>query len=135
MTVPNKRINIGAIITALVALGGVAAVGMAFVSNASPYGTFADARKSNSDSMHVAGDVLKETVITDLQHGTMHFSMKDSTGERMNVVYTGPPPANMSEATKVVAIGGVQSGVFYSEKLLIKCPSKYEDGKKPASGS
>lgn len=135
MNVPNKRSNTGAIITALVAIGGIAAVGTAFVSNASPYGTFADARKTKSESMHVAGDVLKETVSTDLKHGTMRFQMKDTTGETMQIVYSGPPPSNLGEATKVVAIGGIQNGEFHSEKLLIKCPSKYEGQKKPGAQS
>ncbi len=131
MNVPNKRTNKGAIITALVAILGIAAVGMAFVSNASPYGTFADARKTKSESMHVAGDILKESVSADFKHGTMRFQMKDSTGELMQVVYTGPPPSNLAEASKVVAIGGIENGEFHSDKLLIKCPSKYEGEKKP----
>lgn len=131
MNVPNRRINKGAIVTTLVVLAGVAAVGMAFVSNASPYGTFADAKSSGSDSMHVAGDIDADTVKTDLSHHTITFKMKDQAGELMTVVYSGPPPANMGEAKKVVAIGGIENGVFHSEKLLIKCPSKYEADKKP----
>ncbi len=130
-TIKTMSISKGTVVTTVILLGGVVAVTMAFVSNASPYGTFSEARQSKSESMHVAGDVLKETIATDLQHGTMRFEMKDSAGEKMQVVYSGPPPANMSEATKVVAIGGVQEGVFRSNKLLIKCPSKYEGAKKP----
>jgi len=32
----------------------------------------------------------------------------------------------MAQATEVVAIGSMKGSEFHSEKLLIKCPSKYE---------
>jgi cytochrome c-type biogenesis protein CcmE len=44
----------------------------------------------------------------------------------MQVIYTGPPPQDMSLATEIVAIGSMQGAEFHSNKLLVKCPSKYE---------
>lgn len=135
MSVPKAgkslgAISIGALITAIVSLVGIALVLYAFVNTASPYGTFSDARKSKSDSIHVAGDLVKETVHMDMNKGSINFDLKDSAGEKVSVVYNGPPPANMADATKVVAIGGMQAdGRFHSSKLLIKCPSKYEGQK------
>jgi cytochrome c-type biogenesis protein CcmE len=48
----------------------------------------------------------------------------------MNVIYSGPPPSNMGEATQVVAVGGMKDGVFRAHQLNLKCPSKYEGKKK-----
>ena len=35
-------------------------------------------------------------------------------------------PGNFNEATQVVAIGRYRDGVLEAEKLLVKCPSKYQ---------
>ncbi len=138
MTVPNRKFQrgaiSGAIVTGIVAMAGISAVVVAFVNNASPYGSFADARQGKSDSIHVSGDLVKDSVHMNLGQGSIEFAMKDDKGEQMKVIYTGPPPGNMAEATKIVAIGGVQpDGRFHSNKLLIKCPSKYEGEKAKSS--
>jgi cytochrome c-type biogenesis protein CcmE len=131
MSTVKKRGNRGAIITAIVALGGAAAVVTAFMTSASPYGTFTDAERTHEKRVHVAGDLVKDSISTDLGQGTLSFKMKDKAGRAMTVVYNGTPPANLAEATEVVAIGGVTGGQFHSHKLLVKCPSKYENGDKP----
>jgi cytochrome c-type biogenesis protein CcmE len=35
-------------------------------------------------------------------------------------------PANFEDAVSIVAIGRYENGVFAAEKLLVKCPSKYQ---------
>jgi cytochrome c-type biogenesis protein CcmE len=79
--------------------------------------------------MHLAADIVKDSVHQDLSNHTLNFRVKDPTGE-VDVVYTGTPPQNMGEATKVVAIGEMKDGKFKSDKLLVKCPSKYESENK-----
>ncbi len=116
----------GGWITAIVAILGVAGVLVAFSLNASPYGSFADARNSPAARLHVPGDLDKSTVAPDVARRLLRFEMTDLQGERARVVYQGPPPANLGEATQVVAIGKMVEGEFHSDKLLIKCPSKYE---------
>lgn len=116
----------GAIVTA--AVTGIALLGVcyAFLSTASPYVTVAQAKVSPADNLHVAGDILKETVVTDVAAKRLRFSLKDEKGDVLPVVYAGPPPANMGSATKVVAIGGMQGSEFHADKMLVKCPTKYE---------
>ena len=48
----------------------------------------------------------------------------------MKVVYYGVVPGNFDQATSVVAKGIVKEQEFVADKLLVKCPSKYqgEDG-------
>lgn len=119
----------GAVLTAVVCVVALSGVIVAFLMNSSPYVTVAQAKAVNADRMHLSGDIMKETVHQDLKEHTLTFDVKDATG-RVTVVYSGTPPQNMGEATKVVAIGTMKNGKFLSDQLLVKCPSKYESEKK-----
>ncbi len=110
-------------IVALIAMGGVVA---AFVSNSSPYVTVAQAKQVRGDRMHLAGDIVKGTVLTNVKTGKVKFQVKDANGEVMDVVFQGEIPGNLDAATKVVAIGGIEGDHFSSKQLLLKCPSRYE---------
>jgi len=101
----------------------------AFLTNASPYVTIAEAKVSRGDNLHLAGDLDKSTIRNVISKSEVHFTLKDEKGEIVQVVYHGPAPANLGEATKVVAVGGMKDGAFHASKLLIKCPSKYESSK------
>ncbi len=121
--------NRGAIISAAIAVIAMVGVCYAFVTTASPYVTVEQARSTKGDNLHVPGDLIKGTVSTDVKAGVMNFELKDEAGSKVSVVYSGPPPANMGSATKVVAIGGMEGDKFHARKLLVKCPSKYESEK------
>jgi cytochrome c-type biogenesis protein CcmE len=117
----------GPVITGVVTLLAMAAVVGAFLNNANPYvESVAQARESKESQMHLAGDIVKGSVQQDLRSGQVSFRLRDSHGEEIEVLNLGDPPANMGDATKVVAVGSVKNGVFESKRLLIKCPSKYE---------
>jgi cytochrome c-type biogenesis protein CcmE len=116
----------GPIITAIVAMLALAAVVAAFMSNASPYVTIAQAKTASGDRLHLAGDIIKPTVKTDLAHHALTFDIRDKNGDVVTIVHKGESPQSMSEATEVVAIGKMEGDQFVSEKLLVKCPSRYE---------
>jgi cytochrome c-type biogenesis protein CcmE len=44
----------------------------------------------------------------------------------MAVAYGGVRPANFKDAISIVAIGRYRDGRIEAEKLLVKCPSKYQ---------
>ena len=115
----------GPIITACVAAVAMVGVVSAFLSNASPYVTLAQAKKSTGDHLHLAGDLVPNSIHNDLASRHLSFQIKDSDGAVATVDYTGEK-VNLAEATKVVAIGSLQGDRFVSDKLLVKCPSKYE---------
>lgn len=121
------------------AVGGVALTGMiyTFVSGASPYVTIAQAKTMSGDRLHLSGDILKETLIVKPRERKVFFDLRDEKGDVVPVVFSGPPPANMGEATKVVAIGGMKGAEFHANDMLLKCPSKYESapGAAPYAGS
>jgi cytochrome c-type biogenesis protein CcmE len=120
----------GPVITAVVALIAMAGVVIAFMSNASPYVTIAQAKSAPGDRLHLAGDIVKSSVKNDLVHHALSFQVKDQNGDVVTVMHRGEPPQNMSEATKVVAIGKMEGDNFVSDQLLVKCPSRYEEKRK-----
>ncbi len=121
----------GTVATVVLTVVGLCAVVFAFVKNSSPYVTVAQAKVSDRPSVHLAGDIDKSTVT--VGRGTVSFLITDEKGETAQVVFSGPPPANMGEATKVVAIGAMKGDVFEAHKLLLKCPSKYESEAGPTT--
>jgi cytochrome c-type biogenesis protein CcmE len=125
----GKRPIISAVLSVTVGVAALAGLLTVFVSNASPYMTVKQARTSKESGLHVAGDLVRPSLVNDLQHHELRFDLKDAEGQTMNVVYTGEPLSNIGTATKVVAIGSMRDGKFYSDQMLLKCPSKYESAK------
>lgn len=124
----------GAVFSILIAVFGLAAMVAAFLFSASPYVTVAEAASSKGNNLHLAGSIVDGSMTTFPREGIVRFTLKDANGQSVPVVYRGPAPANMAEAKQVVAIGGMKGNEFHSEKLLLKCPSKYESsGVKTAS--
>src|SRR3954462_7986024 len=97
----------GAVVTGVVATLAMGGVLAAFIKNASPYVTVAEAKQSHADGVHLAGDLVKNSIQTDPTSGEIKFQLKDQEGQLANVVYVGSTPGNLSEATKVVAVGGM----------------------------
>lgn len=116
--------NPGAWITGLICVGAVTVLGATFLTNASPYVTVAEALKTPGTDLHLAGDLLNPEVHGGAQE-SISFTLRDQNKQVIPVEYTGEAIENLGEAKKVVAIGGMENGVFVSHKLLIKCPSKY----------
>lgn len=119
----KKTILIMVIIAAFAAF----AVG-AFKSSLTPYVTFGEAEARGS-TVQVSGVVVdEETAYFDAAGGTFNFSLVDKDGRSMHVEYVGTPPSNFDQAESVVVIGEVQGATFKAEKILVKCPSKYQGG-------
>lgn len=121
----------GAILSAVAALLAIGALGAVFVTNASPYVSISEAKSSSGDGLHVAGQIEPNSIRSDIRRNQIDFVLKDDSGQKLPVVYTGAPVSNLGTATKVVAIGGMKNGAFVSSQLLVKCPSKYESETKP----
>jgi cytochrome c-type biogenesis protein CcmE len=122
----------GPVVTAVVA--GLAMTGVvgAFMSNASPYVTVAQARTNGGDNLHLAGVLQKESYHQDIANGHITFNLKDTDGATILVEHVGVRPPSLLEADKVVAVGALspKKDRFVSHDLLVKCPSKYDE-KKP----
>ena len=96
-----------------------------FQSSLTPYVNFAQA-KALTGSVQVRGTLVDGKVTVANEGRVVQFVLRDEAGEEVPVSYRGTKPDNMEHATSVVAIGKYKSGHFEAEKLLVKCPSKYQ---------
>lgn len=127
-----ERAKFGAVTTGLITVAALCAIGFVFISNASPYVTIAEAKSAKGTDLHVAGVIDQSTVDTSSPR-KISFVMEDDTHNKMPVMYEGEAIANIGEAKQVVVIGHMGNGVFDANKMLIKCQSKYSDGKTAAA--
>lgn len=97
----------------------------AFQKTLTPYLSFEEARKSKG-VVQVMGGLDKESDRYDTTKEELSFDLVDPAGGRMPVSYRGTKPANFRDAISIVAIGRFQDGRIEAEKLLVKCPSKYQ---------
>ncbi len=111
----------------VIGVAAFSAVAFVMLSNSSRYVSVAEARQTSENNLHLKGELVKESLKVDISNATIAFTLKDENGDAMNVIHHGLPPANMGEATEVVAVGGMSGDHFQSNKLLTKCPSKYNE--------
>jgi len=97
----------------------------AFQKTLTPYLSFEEARKARG-VVQVMGALDKESDRYDSKSEELSFDLVDPNGHRMPVVYRGVRPGNFKDAISIVAIGRFSQGRIDAEKLLVKCPSKYQ---------
>lgn len=97
----------------------------AFQKTLTPYLSFDDAKKTKG-VVQVMGALDKASDRYDDKTEQLSFELIDPNGGRMPVVYRGLRPGNFKDAISIVAIGRYQDGRIEAEKLLVKCPSKYQ---------
>jgi cytochrome c-type biogenesis protein CcmE len=115
---------IGAIV--LVAIAGYAMAN--FRTNLVAYVPYEVAR-ARAATVQVAGGLAEGSSRYDSDAQALLFTLTDpESGDTMPVRYHGLKPANFEEAVSIVAIGrwNANDGEFAADKLLVKCPSKYQ---------
>jgi cytochrome c-type biogenesis protein CcmE len=112
-------------IAALFAAGFVVLGVTAFQKTLTPYLSFDEARKARG-VVQVMGGLDKDSDRYNTARQELSFDLLDSGGRRMPVVYRGIRPGNFRDAISIVAIGRYRDGHVDAEKLLVKCPSKYQ---------
>jgi len=118
----------------------VAAVGViiSLFANTSTYTNFSAAVENPGKEFHVIGKLLKDKPIvydTKVDANKFTFYMTDQKGVERLVTYKGAKPQDFEKSEQVVVIGKIENDAFLASSLLIKCPSKYNEDKKPDSFS
>jgi cytochrome c-type biogenesis protein CcmE len=116
----------GYIIGGIVVVGAIVLGALAFFSTLTPYVSVAEARRSGG-SVQVRG-YLQESQGYDAD-GHYRFVLVDDKGDTMTVVYEQPLPANFDQVKSFVVGGRYDpaTGFFRADKILVKCPSKYQE--------
>lgn len=109
--------------------------------DASSYVTFKQATELAQDGddkmIHVVGKVQKDEQgrITDMLYNPaidpnhFEFTLVDNDNRAQKVVYNSPKPQDFERSEQIVIIGAMEGDHFQCNKILLKCPSKYQDGK------
>ena len=130
-----KKTHIIAILVIAVAI----AIIISTAGDASTYVTFEQAYQmasvGNKTSIHVVGDLKKDTAgqIIGLEKSTDNLSftfvLLDENQKEQKVYYNEPMPPDFTRSEKVVVIGSYRGDMFIADKILLKCPSKYQEKK------
>lgn len=93
------------------------------------YSDFSEATSSQREE-HVMGHWEKSKgtyydAVKDPNH--FAFYMKDEKGNVKKVVLNGTKPQDFERSEKLVLIGQMENNTFYASKILMKCPSKYNN--------
>jgi cytochrome c-type biogenesis protein CcmE len=113
--------------------------------DASKYVSFAEAKElsfENADEkVHVVGKLKKDATgeIVGMNYqpsvdpNYFEFVIIDNNNKEERVVYLSPKPQDFEKSEQIVIIGGFKGETFKADKILMKCPSKYEDKKLSSS--
>lgn len=100
----------------------------AFKESMTPYVSYEKAMAGDR-VVQVAGALEKGSTSYQDSSSSLFFTLKEpETQETLKVRYKGLKPANFEDAVSIVAIGRYDDKAqeFHAEKLLVKCPSKYQ---------
>ena len=121
----------------LVVIAAAIAIIVSTAGDASTYVTFDQAQamwtSGNKKEIHVVGELKKDANghIIGIEEGndrvSFSFLMVDDNGREQKVTYNQPMPADFTRSEKVVVIGSYRGNDFYASKILLKCPSKYQE--------
>ena len=79
------------------------------------------------DYLITEGLLVEKSIRWNADDLELRFQIVDEEGKRLDVYYQGVRPDNFSDGVIVTVEGTVdRDGLFKAEKLLTKCPSKYE---------
>ena len=126
-------------IVIIVVIAAAIAIIVSTAGDASTYASFSDAYQmasnGNQNSIHVVGQLTKDAEghVVGIEEGSdkvsFSFVMIDENGKEQKVDYNQPIPPDFTRSEKVVVIGHYVGNAFKAEKILLKCPSKYQEQK------
>lgn len=106
--------------------------------DASSYVSFTEAKEMAEEGdnglIHVVGTLKKTATgeVMGIQPSadmlSFSFLMIDENGLEQKVMYNEPIPNDFTKSEQVVVIGSYkETDVFVADKILLKCPSKYQE--------
>jgi cytochrome c-type biogenesis protein CcmE len=132
-----KLPHIIGIIVIAVAIGMIVTT----MGDASQYVSFAQAqnmaKNGRTAKIHVVGSlkkdangrVLEMNYQPEINPNLFTFTLIDSEKKAETVIFRNPKPADFERSEQVVVIGNYQNNQFIADKILMKCPSKYQENK------
>ncbi|MCB0428956.1 MAG: cytochrome c maturation protein CcmE [Flavobacteriales bacterium] len=123
----KKTHIIGIIVIAL----AIAAI-LSTMVDAGTYVNFGVAKEHPGTNFHVVGVLNKEKELIyepEVDPNLFSFYLVDKEGKECKVNFNGAKPQDFERSEQVVIIGKMNGEEFSASKILMKCPSKYNNGK------
>ena len=121
----------------IVVIAAAIAIIVTTAGDASTYVTFDQAydlsSAGNKKDIHVVGQLKKDGgghvigITEGADKVSFSFLMIDDNGKEQKVEYNQPMPPDFTRSEKVVVIGSYDGEMFRASKILLKCPSKYQE--------
>ncbi len=128
-----KKSHILGIVVIAICIGIIAST----AGDASSYVSFKEAKvMATSDTgskIHVVGILKKDKQgqIIGIEESpdklSFRFRMVDENGQEQIVLHANPIPQDFDKSEQVVVVGGYNGEAFIADKILLKCPSKYQE--------
>lgn len=123
-----KKTHIVAIVIIAVSIGVI----LSTIADSSTYASFSTAMASPGTELHVVGvlDKAKEmSYDPEVNANLFRFHMIDKEGNKCEVLFNGSKPQDFERSEQIVLTGKYANDHFEASKILMKCPSKYNNGK------
>lgn len=104
---------------------------MTTVSDSSTYSNFSEAIENPGKEYHVVGQLNKEAAMNydpEVDANLFAFNMIDNKGAEQRVHFAGSKPQDFERSEQIVLVGKYENDTFQASKILMKCPSKYNEG-------
>ena len=130
-------------IVILVVIAAGIMVLLSFMGDLSTYETIASARQKEGKTVTIIAQ-LDKSPESPVEYNAAknpnltRFYVKDTLGNRAQVVYYFEKPFDMEKSDRIVLKGKMKGNVFEitrKDGILIKCPSKYKDDPKAAKNN
>ncbi len=77
--------------------------------------------------IRVKGDLVKDSINWNPGQPLLSFELTDGENT-MKMVYNGVKPDNFDHSQDLIVVGKLEDNKFIVSKLMLQCPSKYEEG-------
>jgi cytochrome c-type biogenesis protein CcmE len=122
-----KKIHIVGIVVIAVAIGVI----FTSLKSSATYADFAEASANPDNEYHVVGKLDKnqpQVYDPKVNPDEFCFSMVDNKGVERKVVLAKSKPQDFERSEQIVLIGKMKGEEFHANDILMKCPSKYNNG-------
>ncbi|HEU4718088.1 MAG TPA: cytochrome c maturation protein CcmE [Bacteroidia bacterium] len=129
-----KKTHIVGIVLIAIAIASM----FALLGNSSTYADFKEAAGKTGEEVHVAGTLDKTRPMDynpEKDPNRFSFYMIDRNGNEHHVTLMKSKPQDFERTQQIVVVGTMDKDEFVAKDILMKCPSKYNDGRMQAEAS
>lgn len=122
-----KKTHILGIIIIAISIGVI----LSTLIDSSTYAQFSELRSTPGVEQQVVGELVREKSIVyepEKDANLFTFYMIDKTGQEQKVFFHGNKPQDFERSEQLVVTGAFVDGEFHANRILMKCPSKYNNG-------